>query len=313
MSDVRLGTVAVLGAGLVGTSIGLVLRKHGISVTLADRDPESVAAAVRRGAGRASTPDEPPADLAVLAVPPAAVPAVLLRAQADRVAEWYTDVADVKTAPSTAARRLGCDMTSFVPGHPVGGREHSGAAVASGSLFGGKSWVLCPEEETADEAVRVVRELIALCEAIPVVMSAAEHDDALALVSHTPHLVAGAMAAALFGAEHRTLRLGGAGVWDVTRVAEGDPALWTEILTQNARGVATVLSEIAANLTDVAAALQLAGEGDGSFIGDVTELLTLGAAGRRDLVETVVLDPARLPAPSADLLPPVNPTARQQA
>lgn len=297
MSDVLLGKVAVLGAGLVGTSIGMVLRRHGVIVTLADRNPESVAAAVRRGAGRASLPDEPPADLAVLAVPPAAVPAVLLRAQLDHVAEWYTDVAEVKSVPSATARRLGSDMTRFVPGHPVSGHERSGAASASASLFNGKHWVLCPEEETSDKAVRAVRELIGMCGAIPVVMSAAEHDDALALVSHTPHLVAGVMAAALFGTEHETLRLGDSGVWDLTRLAEGDPALWTEILTQNARRVASVLSGIAAHLTDVAAALQLAGDGDGSFIGDVTELLTLGVAGRRDLVETAVFDPARSPEP----------------
>src|SRR5439155_38848 len=74
--------------------------------------------------------DGPWADLAVLAVPPAAVASSLAAAQARRLARWYTDVASVKALPLRQASELGCDLACFVPGHPLSGRERSGPAAA---------------------------------------------------------------------------------------------------------------------------------------------------------------------------------------
>jgi prephenate dehydrogenase len=113
---VTLGSVVVIGTGLIGTSVALSLRARDVPVWLSDSDSESLRLAVSLGAG-SSLPDlAAPADLAVIAVPPSAVASVLASAQQRGLARVYTDVASVKRLPVLAASEAGCDMASFVPG-----------------------------------------------------------------------------------------------------------------------------------------------------------------------------------------------------
>ena len=263
-------SAVVIGTGLIGTSAALALRERGTAVWLADHDPASARLAEHIGAGTVlplAWPPEPagqqppalaagfPADLAVLAVPPAAVAATLAAAQAAGLARWYTDVASVKSFPLAQARELGCDLGSFVPGHPISGRERSGPAAARADLFLGRPWVICPGPASRPEAVAAVTALAQACGAEPVTASAAEHDRWMALVSHAPHVVSAAMAARLTEAEGSALALAGQGLRDVTRIAAGDAELWTQILGANAAPVAEVLAEVAADLSAAAEAL----------------------------------------------------------
>ena len=201
-----------------------------------------------------------PADLAVLAVPPDAVAPVLATAQAAGLAACYTDVASVKARPLAAARALGCDLARYVPGHPLAGRERSGPAAARADLFLGRPWALCPADETTPHAVACVTCLVTACGAEPVMAAADEHDRWVALVSHAPHVVASAMAARLASAPDGALALAGQGLRDVTRIAAGDTALWTQILLANAAGVSEVLALVADDLRQAAAALADAGQ-----------------------------------------------------
>ncbi|MFI0349523.1 prephenate dehydrogenase [Actinomadura sp. 9N407] len=273
------GRIIVVGTGLIGTSIALALRERGTEVLLTDRDAASLAMAVELGAGEA-LPDGAvgePAELAVLAVPPAAVAVTLLDAQKRGLAAVYTDVASVKALPLKQAAELGCDLTSFVPGHPLAGRERSGPAAARGDLFLGRPWALCPAPESRPEAVAVVTALVTACGAEPVVLDAAEHDEAVALVSHGPHVVSAAVAARLTGAGETALGLTGQGVRDVTRIAASDPRLWIGILTANATPVADVLEAVA---TDLAVAASLLRDGSEGAATHVADLLLRGNAGR---------------------------------
>jgi prephenate dehydrogenase len=266
--------VVVVGTGLIGASVGLALRGRGIDVWLSDHDPRTAEMAASLGAGDLLTGEIPPggpADLAVLAVPPDAVAAVLAAAQKAGLATCYTDVASVKASPLAAARELGCDLASYVPGHPLAGRERSGPAAARADLFLGRPWALCPVPENTATAVGTVTCLVTACGGKPVTADAAEHDHWVALVSHAPHLVASAMAARLADAPDGALTLVGQGLRDVTRIAAGDTGLWSQILTANAAGVAEVVAAVAADLRRAAAAL--AG-------GDVTGLAALLDAGQ---------------------------------
>jgi prephenate dehydrogenase len=255
--------VAVIGTGLIGTSIALALRAHGAGVWLADDDPEAARLAVNLGAGE-PLPEAAYADVAVIAVPPDAVAATLAGAQARGLAgspgsaglaRCYTDVASVKQLPVAQARALGCDLTSYVPGHPLAGREKHGPAAARADLFLGRTWALCPGPETSSQAIETVTELVRACGAVPMRTDPATHDRWVALISHAPHLVAAAMAARLEGAPADALELAGQGLRDVTRIAAGDTALWTQILAANAAPVARVLTEVAADLAEAARAL----------------------------------------------------------
>jgi len=244
-NPVGLVRVAVIGTGLIGTSIALALREYGAGVWLADSDPAAARLAADLGAGE-PLPETlgVQADVAVIAVPPAAVAATLAALQARGsagLARCYTDVASVKQLPVAQARTLGCDMTSYVPGHPLAGREKHGPAAARADLFLGRTWALCPAPETSEEATETVTGLVRACGAVPMRTEAAAHDRWVALTSHAPHLVAAAMAARLEAAPHEALELAGQGLRDVTRIAAGDTGLWTQILSANAEPVAALL------------------------------------------------------------------------
>ncbi|WET80948.1 prephenate dehydrogenase [Amycolatopsis sp. QT-25] len=261
----------VVGTGLIGTSVALALREKGVAIHLSDADVHAVRLAEELGAGRQWTGEE--VDLAVIAVPPHLVGDRLAELQKQGSARAYTDVASVKAGPIADAERLGCDLTSYVPGHPLAGRERSGPAAARADLFLGRPWALCPRPETDAGAVRRVRELVSLCGAEAVIVGAGDHDAAVALVSHAPHVAASAVAARLAGGDDVALSLAGQGLRDVTRIAAGDPGLWRRILSGNAFPVAEVLDRIAADLAATASALR---SGD---LDDVTELLRRGVEG----------------------------------
>jgi prephenate dehydrogenase len=272
--------VLVAGTGLIGTSVALALRGQGADVWLCDADPETARLAAGLGAGTV-VPDlrdaKGIADVAVLAMPPAAVGPELAFAQECGVADFYTDVASVKVLPVRQARELGCDLTRYVPGHPLAGRERQGPAAAQADLFLGRTWALCPLPETAPEAVRAVTALAVACGADPVTTDPVTHDRWVALVSHAPHLAASAVAARLAAPDvpADALDLAGQGLRDVTRVAAGDSALWTQILLANAGPVAEVIAAVAEDLA--AAARLLAGQSpDGAA---VAALLDRGRAG----------------------------------
>jgi prephenate dehydrogenase len=285
-------SVIVIGTGLIGTSVALALRPQGVTVWLADSDPAAARLAADIGAGTVlpgDVPERPPpggaADIAVLAVPPQAVAPTLARAQAAGLARWYTDVASVKSLPVRQARAAGCDMASFVPGHPLSGRERSGPAAARADLFLGRPWVICPDPPAPAAGLAAIEALARICGAEPVQVSAAEHDRWVALVSHAPHMLSAAMAARLADASDGALSLAGQGLRDVTRIAAGDTGLWTQILAANAAPVADVLAAVAADLAAVAEALadtaQAAGPGGpgGPDLKVLAALLEQGGAG----------------------------------
>jgi prephenate dehydrogenase len=268
--------VVIIGTGLIGTSIALALREQGSQVWLSDSDPAAARLAADLGAGDLLADQiGEPADVAVIAVPPAAVAATLAEAQATGLARCYTDVASVKQLPVARARERGCDLTHYVPGHPLAGREKHGPAAARADLFLGRTWALCPLPEASDEATATVTALVRACGAVPLTTDPAAHDRWVALISHAPHLVAAAMAARLEEAPGEALDLAGQGLRDVTRIAAGDTALWTQILVANAAPVAEVLATVAADLAEAA---RLLADGDDPDKA-VAALLDRGQAG----------------------------------
>jgi prephenate dehydrogenase len=283
-AKVSLRHVIVIGTGLIGTSIALAMCERGTKVSLSDRDAGTAALAAELGAGDVlGESPGPPADLAVLAVPPAAVAGTLRNAQKRGLARVYTDVASVKAGPLAEAAELGCDMSVFVAGHPMAGRERSGPAAARADLFLGRPWALCPSAQSDTTAIEVVTALVRACGAAPLTVDAAEHDRAVALVSHAPHVVSAAMAARFGNTADSVLGLAGQGVRDVIRIAAGEPRLWLGILSANAVPVADVLEEVSRDLELTASALrEQAARGEAGAVdacADVTDLLLRGNKG----------------------------------
>jgi prephenate dehydrogenase len=280
--------VRIAGAGLIGASVGLALRAQGVAVTLEDPSPTALALAEQIGAGRALRPAEtgpggpggPPPRLVVVAAPPD-VTAAVVAAQLERHPEaTVTDVASVKAAIADQLGAWGADLTRYVGSHPMAGREKAGPAAATADLFVGRPWVIAPTGATTEAAVLRVRDLATDLGAHPAYLSAAAHDQAVALVSHVPQILASLTAARLEAAAPGALDLAGQGLRDMTRVAASDPNLWAAILAANGAEVAQVLRAVRADLDRAIAALDGAA-GPGGQGRALLELAGLVAAGRR--------------------------------
>lgn len=248
------GQVRIVGAGLLGASIGLALRERGVDVILADSSRAGLRLAVDYGAGRIAAPDDAPG-LVVVAVPPDAVADIVAAELAAQPTALVTDVASVKSGILTELTAAGADTARYLGSHPMAGRERGGAVSARADLFLGRPWVITPTNATSDEQYRTIEDLALELGATPVRMSAAEHDRGVALVSHVPQLVASLLAARLRDAPDAAVGLAGQGLRDTTRIAGSNPELWVQILGANAEPVARVLHDYRDDLDALIAAL----------------------------------------------------------
>ncbi len=267
------GPVLVVGAGLLGTSIGLALRQAGVDVALRDPSRENLRIATGLGAGNLDADAVRPR-LVVVAVPPdhlAEQVAAALRGTEAVV----TDVGSVKSAPLEDTRRRvePEQLARYVGSHPMAGSERSGPFAASAALFDGRPWALTPHPTSTPASVETVTALARLCGATPVTFAPEEHDQAVARTSHLPHLLAALVAGRLTDAPRSHLALSGQGVRDVTRIAAGDPALWQQIITANTAALTGLLRDVRDDVDTLLAALA---DGDRTSIG---KLLDRGVEG----------------------------------
>ena len=284
--------VLVVGTGLLGTSIGLALRRHGVEVLLADVTEEHLRTASGLGAGRPVAADDRPG-LVVAAVPPDHLGAAIADALIRHPDAVVTDVGSVKCAPLAAVRRRveGAALPRYVGSHPMAGSERSGPLAASAALFDGRPWAVTPHEDSAPDAVDAVTALVATCGGTPLRFAPEEHDQAVARTSHLPHLLAVLVAGRLAGAPAEHLALSGQGVRDVTRIAAGDPRLWRQIIGANTAAVSALLHEVQSDLAALVTAL------DADDPGEVERFLGRGVAGTAALPGKH----GRPPGPQADV------------
>lgn len=232
--------VAVVGTGLIGGAFASGLRQRGLAraVVGLDVDPRRAAQALAMGLIDAAAQQVPEdADAVLLAVPADAV-APWVRRLAEH-AGVLMDVASVKGPVIAALRKGGGKLPPrFVPCHPIAGSEHSGPQAADGALFVGRSLILTPAPETDPAAVAEASELWRGLGASVHRMSAEQHDELVAAVSHLPHLLAFAYMQQI---EERQLAHVGGGFEDFTRIAAANPALWSDILRLNRGPLRTAL------------------------------------------------------------------------
>ena len=222
----------VVGLGLIGASVALALGEAGWRVSGSDLRPAVVDEARRRGViDDGAFGDEH--SLVVIATPAGTVAALAeehlhASARADLV---VTDVAGVKGAITAAV-----SDPRFIGGHPMAGSEQRGLAGARPDLFRGCTWVLTPTASTAPAAYSGLHGILRELGASVVAISGEDHDRLVALASHVPHLLAGAlMNEATQAAEEDPvlLQLAAGGFRDMTRIAAGDPAIWPDVLFEN--------------------------------------------------------------------------------
>lgn len=265
--------VHIIGAGLLGASLGLALRAKNCQVTLADISPTALALAVDYGAGSVLDSNQQP-DLIVVATPPEHTAVTIASALEQFPHAIVTDIASVKLQILEQLVAQGVNIDRYVGSHPMAGREKSGAIMARADLFVGRPWVICRDQHTAAAALQLVEAVALEVGAVPTEWNPADHDQAVAAVSHTPQVVASVLAAQLAQIRSEYLELAGGGLRDTTRIAASDPALWIQILEANSAAVARLLASVGNDLLEFTTALQ-----DTTAPGAKTKIAKLLAAG----------------------------------
>jgi prephenate dehydrogenase len=243
--------VAVLGTGLIGTSVAMAAARAGCRVAGWDLDEDTAT----RAAARSGLHPRPrledavaEADLVIVATPIGAVAPTVVAALRGAPGAIVTDAASVKEhIVSDVLRSLAGDASAtsrYVPGHPMGGSERSGPEHASASVVDGIVWVVAPHVGTVEAHAVRLEAWIERLGARPVRLTPERHDRLVAMVSHLPQVASTSLmglAATEEADEPELLLLAAGGFRDLTRLAASQPSLWSEILVANRDQVASAI------------------------------------------------------------------------
>ncbi len=253
----RYGTVAIVGPGLIGASVGLALRRGpwAREVVGIGRKAASVRKAASCGAVDRTTTDlergVAGADFVVVCTPVSSIAAVVRDViRSCPPTAMVTDAGSTKARIVQDVQRCFAAATAhqramFVGSHPLAGDHRAGAAFARADLFDGRVAVVTPHAHAPTSRVNRVRAFWRTLGARVLTMSPAEHDRGLAAASHVPHVVASALASAT---PANVLQLVAGGWRDATRIAASDPELWQQILFANRSHVLRSLNRVERNL-----------------------------------------------------------------
>ena len=237
----------VVGLGLIGGSLALALGARGWRVSGSDADPNAVQRAIDQDIISCSQLGDD-AELVIIAVPAGFVVDEALRVLASSPSPrmLVTDVAGIKGSIVAAI-----DDPRFIGGHPMAGSEQRGLDGARADLFNGCTWVLTPTDNTRPEDYSQLHSILRDLDANVVALDHETHDRLVAMASHVPHLVAGALmneASVIAESDGALLQLAAGGFRDMTRVSAGDPVIWPDVLFQNSAAVTTGLRALRTRL-----------------------------------------------------------------
>jgi prephenate dehydrogenase len=249
--------LAVVGTGLLGTSVALAAGRAGTRCRGFDTDPGVLERAAARGAmepASALAEAVSDAELVVVAVPVGAAPPVVQEVL-DAVHEdaVVTDVGSTKRALASIAD------PRFVPGHPVAGGATGGPARAAADLFDAATWFLTPTPDSSGPSVELVERFVTSLGARAVRTDAAAHDRLLALTSHLPHALANLLmlrVAEAAAEDEAPLAFAGASLREMTRLAGANAAVWSDIFLDNADEIAAALAGLRSSLDELEQALR---------------------------------------------------------
>jgi cyclohexadieny/prephenate dehydrogenase len=275
MTEPVFARLAVIGCGLIGSSMIRAARANGAVDTVAVYD---LSPAVRQRVVELGYADEvfddpaqavARADLVIFAAPPAAIGDVAkLAAKGLKAGAVVSDVGSVKSAISDALLDALPDTVFVVPGHPIAGTESSGPDAGFAELFAGRWTILCPQDRDDAPYAGAVERLTAFWRAIGAnveLMDAKHHDLVLAVTSHLPHLIAYNIVGTAADLEDVTqgevIKYSAGGFRDFTRIAASDPVMWRDVFLLNKDAVLEILGRFTEDLQALSRSIRW-GEGD---------------------------------------------------
>jgi cyclohexadieny/prephenate dehydrogenase len=282
--------LALVGVGLIGSSIARIVRREGIAAEIVGADASAAARAdieelklcdrVFADAAEAVAG----ADLVIVCTPLGAYAEVGQAIQAHlKRGAILSDVGSVKQAVIRDLAPTVPDGVHLIPGHPVAGTEHSGPKAGFAELFQGRWCILTPPPGTDEAAVERLATLWRRAGSMVELMEPGHHDQVLAITSHLPHLIAYTIVGTAFGLEESTrrevIKFSASGFRDFTRIAASDPIMWRDIFLNNREAVLEMLGRFTEDLTALQRAIRW-GEGE-----KLQDLFTRTRAIRRSIIE----------------------------
>lgn len=290
MSSVLFDRIALIGIGLIGSSLARIIRQEGLAreIVISTRSPETLARAEElqlgdrycTDAGEAVTD----ADLVIVSVPVGASEAVArIIAQHLKPGAILTDVGSTKASVVSQMAPHVPEGVHFIPGHPIAGTEHSGPDAGFASLFQNRWCILTPVEGTDQNAIDRLSAFWTACGSNVDVMDPEHHDLVLAIVSHLPHIIAYNIVGTADDLETVTksevIKYSASGFRDFTRLAASDPVMWRDVCLHNKDAILEMLSRFSEDLAALQRAIRW---GDGQALFD---LFTRTRSIRRSIIE----------------------------
>lgn len=290
MPDPLFPKIALIGIGLIGSSLAHVVRREGLSghVAVSSRSAATLRRAEVLGLGHSWHADPRDAvrdaDLVVISVPVGASGAVAEQiAPALRPGAILTDVGSTKGSVVAQVTPFVPEGVHFIPGHPIAGTEHSGPDAGFAELFEGRWCILTPAPGTDAEAVARLTRFWEGCGSMVDTMDVAHHDMVLAIVSHLPHIIAynivGTADDLQTVTESEVIKYSASGFRDFTRLAASDPTMWRDVCLHNKDAILEMLARFSEDLSSLQRAIRW---GDGEKLFD---MFTRTRAIRRSIIE----------------------------
>jgi cyclohexadieny/prephenate dehydrogenase len=282
--------VALIGIGLIGSSLSHAMRRAGLAGTIVGtaQSERTRQTALRLGlvneVFRTAAETAHGADLVILCTPIGVCGALAREmAPALRPGAILTDVGSVKGAVQRDVEPFVPKGVHFIPGHPIAGTEHSGPEAGFAELFDGRYCVLTPGRDTDPAALEKLKAFWVACGCQVEIMSAEHHDLVLAITSHVPHLIAYNIVNTARHLERVTdtevIKFSAGGFRDFTRIAASDPVMWRDVFLNNKEAVLEMLGRFSEDLTALQRAVRY-GDADTLF-----RMFSEARAIRRGIIE----------------------------
>lgn len=290
MTKIHFNKIALIGIGLIGSSLARVIRRENLAdhIAIATRSAETLKRAEELQLGDSYNTDSAEivrdADLVIISVPVGSSGTVAHQIAANlKPGAIVTDVGSTKASVIAQMQPELPENVHFIPGHPLAGTEYSGPDAGFAELFNNRWCILTPLPQTDQEALKKLSQFWEACGSRLEEMDPQHHDLVLAIVSHLPHIIAYNIVGTASDLEQVTksevIKYSASGFRDFTRLAASDPTMWRDVCLHNRDAILEMLGRFSEDLASLQRAVRW-GDGDALF-----DLFTRTRAVRRGIIE----------------------------
>ncbi|UGX86238.1 prephenate/arogenate dehydrogenase family protein [Phyllobacterium meliloti] len=290
MSKIHFDTIALIGIGLIGSSLARVIKREGLAdhIVISTRSESTLKRAEALGLGDSYVLDSAEAvrnaDLVIISVPVGSSGAVAKHiAGSLKPGAIVTDVGSTKGSVIAQMQPELPTNVHFIPGHPLAGTEYSGPDAGFAELFSNRWCILTPLEGTDPVALDRLTKFWEACGSRLDTMDPTHHDRVLAIVSHLPHIIAYNIVGTASDLEEVTnsevIKYSASGFRDFTRLAASDPTMWRDVCLHNKDAILEMLARFSEDLASLQRSIRW-GDGDALF-----DLFTRTRAVRRGIID----------------------------